>query len=49
MVGEADKIISAISRAVWGVPMLILLMGCGIYYTVRLGFFQILQSTMPLS
>ncbi len=36
-----SEIISAVSKTVWGVPMLILVCGSGIYYTVRLGFLQI--------
>ncbi len=41
MLGSAEKVISAISQTVWGVPMLILLMGCGVYFTVRLKALQI--------
>ena len=38
-----DKIIeinSTVNGIVWGIPMLILIVGTGIYMTVRLGFFQ---------
>lgn len=41
MLESAEKAISVISRTVWGVPMLILLMGCGVYFTVRLKALQI--------
>lgn len=41
MLGGAEKVISAISRTVWGVPMLILLVGCGVYFTIRLKALQI--------
>ncbi len=36
-----SEIISAIGKTVWGAPMLILLLGCGVYYSFRLGFPQI--------
>ncbi|MBR5542684.1 MAG: sodium:alanine symporter family protein [Oscillospiraceae bacterium] len=36
-----EKLISAISETVWGFPMLVLVLGCGIYYTFRLRFLQI--------
>lgn len=36
-----EKIVSAVSRTVWGTPMLILLMGCGVYLTLRLRALQI--------
>lgn len=32
-----------INSVVWGVPMLILIIGTGIYFSVRLGFFQIFR------
>lgn len=31
---------SAINSVVWGVPMLILIVGCGLYLTIRMHFFQ---------
>ena len=33
---ELEKIISQISSLVWGVPMLILLVGTGLYLTIKL-------------
>ncbi|SFE12364.1 alanine or glycine:cation symporter, AGCS family [Lentibacillus persicus] len=35
--------ISNLTNFVWGLPMIILLMGGGVYLTVRLGFFQFTQ------
>ncbi len=35
--------ISAVNKTLWGVPMLILLIGCGLYLTIRLRFFQIFK------
>ena len=35
-----SKISSELNSIVWGVPTLILLVGTGIYFTVRLGFLQ---------
>ena len=32
-----------INGVVWGVPVLVLILGTGLYYTVRLGFFQFLH------
>lgn len=32
-----------INNVVWGIPMLILIIGTGIYFSVRLGFFQIFR------
>ena len=40
---ETERFIKAISEVVWGAPMLILVVGCGVYLTFRLGFFQITQ------
>lgn len=34
------KIISDISNWIWGIPMLVILLGGGIFMTIRLGFFQ---------
>ena len=36
-----SELISAVSRTVWGMPMLLIVIGSGIYYTVRLGFLQV--------
>lgn len=36
-----EGINSAINGVVWGVPMLILIIGTGIYLSVRMGFFQL--------
>ena len=44
-----ENIISAINKTLWGAPMLILLVGCGVYLTVRLKFFQILNVRVWLS
>lgn len=35
------NLVKAVSETVWGVPMLILLSGCGMFFSIRLGFFQI--------
>ena len=34
------KINGAVNDFVWGVPCIVLLIGTGLYYTIRLGFFQ---------
>ena len=34
-----SKVNSVINSVVWGPPMLILLVGVGIYFTIRTGFF----------
>ena len=36
-----ESVNKAINNVVWGVPMLILIIGTGIYLTIRTGFFQI--------
>ncbi|WAA12773.1 alanine/glycine:cation symporter family protein [Fervidibacillus halotolerans] len=36
-----EQILSKISSFVWGVPLIVLLVGTGIYLTIRLGFLQI--------
>ena len=41
------QIFSKIDSIVWGAPLLILLVGTGIYLTVRLGFLQIRK--LPLA
>ena len=38
-----QEIFAALGKTVWGAPMLILLLGCGIYFSFRLGFPQITQ------
>jgi len=35
-----NAINTAINSVVWGVPMLILIVGCGLYLSFRMGFFQ---------
>ncbi|WP_422444665.1 alanine/glycine:cation symporter family protein [Thermoanaerobacterium sp. DL9XJH110] len=37
------KIIGDISNWIWGIPMLIILVGGGVFLTVRLGFFQFIH------
>ncbi len=39
----------AVNGVVWGVPMLILIIGTGIYFSVRLGFFQVVKFGHVLS
>ncbi len=39
-----NDVISAINKTVWGAPMLFLLLGCGIYLTIRLRCFQIFKA-----
>ena len=34
------KVNNGVNGFVWGIPMLILLIGTGIYFTVRTGFFR---------
>jgi len=36
-----EQVNSAINGVVWGIPMLILIIGTGIYMTVGMKFFQI--------
>ena len=36
-----SRFIRVVSETLWGPPMLLLLSGCGIYFSVRFGFFQI--------
>ena len=38
-----------VNNLVWGIPMLILIIGTGIYFSVRLGFFQIFRFRHILS
>lgn len=39
----------AVNGVVWGVPMLILIIGTGVYFSVRLGFFQVTRFGHVLS
>ena len=41
-----SQIIQAINSALWGVPMLVLLMGCGVYLTFALHAFQLTRARM---
>ena len=41
MLDKIAAINSAINGVVWGIPMLILIIGTGIYMTIRTRFFQI--------
>ncbi len=36
-----SRLVNAINETLWGEPMLILLIGCGIYLSIRLGFLQV--------
>lgn len=36
-----EDLITAINKTLWGAPVLILLVGCGIYLSARLGFLQV--------
>ena len=40
---RATKVLGLINNYVWGAPLLILLVGTGIYFTVRLGLLQLTQ------
>lgn len=40
------KLVNAVNETVWGVPMLVLLVGCGVYYSLRLGFFQLTKISL---
>ena len=40
LVERISAINSAINSVVWGVPMLLLIVGCGLYLTIRMNFFQ---------
>lgn len=42
------KVMNAIDSFVWGVPLLVLLMGTGIYLTVKLGLLQITRLPLAL-
>ena len=39
--GAIEGVNKAVNSVVWGVPMLILIIGMGIYLSVRMGFFQL--------
>ena len=39
--GNIENILGEVNDLVWGIPLLVLLVGTGIYLTVRLGFLQI--------
>ena len=41
MVDIISKVNDFINNIVWGVPMIIFILGTGIYLTIRLGFVQI--------
>lgn len=41
--GRAIDILNVVNDYVWGAPLLILLVGTGIYFTLRLGLLQIIQ------
>ena len=41
------NILNLMNNLVWGPPLLILLVGTGIYFTVKLGFLQITK--LPLA
>lgn len=41
LVSMIESVNGAINGVVWGIPMLILIIGTGIYITVRTGFFQV--------
>lgn len=38
--GQLNDILSKASDIVWGIPLLVLLVGTGLYLTIRLGFLQ---------
>lgn len=41
MIEIIEKYNGIINDFIWGVPLIVLLLGTGIYFTIRLGFFQI--------
>lgn len=43
MVELIEKYNGIINDFIWGIPMIVLLLGTGIYFSVRLGFFQIIK------
>lgn len=45
MLEMISKINGAINNVVWGIPMLILIIGTGIYMTIRTKFFQITHAS----
>lgn len=44
---EMESILNSINEVVWGLPLLMLLVGTGIYFTFKLGFLQITK--LPLA
>ena len=48
LLAALTSIHSAVNHVVWGPPMLVLLLGTGVYLTVRLGFFQLRRFPMIL-
>ncbi len=48
LLAPLTSIHSAVNRVVWGPPMLVLLLGTGVYLTMRLGFFQLRRFPMIL-
>ena len=43
------ELLKSIDAFAWGPPLLILLVGTGIYLTIRLGFLQVLRLPKALS
>ena len=41
MLDTIERVNGAINDFIWGAPMIILLLGTGIYFSIRLGFPQI--------
>ena len=41
MIEIIEKYNGIINDFIWGVPLIVLLLGTGVYFTIRLGFFQI--------
>lgn len=40
MLDWLNNIVGLLNGPIWGVGMLVLIVGSGLYFTVRLGFFQ---------
>ncbi len=40
MMDKFTQVIAEITEVIWGLPMILLLLGGGIYLTFRLGFFK---------
>ena len=47
--GIIEKVNTEINKLVWGTPMLVLLLAVGIYFTIRLKFFQIFKIRQTFS